>query len=119
MTKYELKIGHNVKFMGDFVVANTIENSFNKVSSSAASEQIKEKLKEITEAVADMCNHLPEDEARAAARDLDSLTKEVISSKPRRKWYQINAEGLIEAAKTVGELGAPVITAVSSLLALI
>ena len=119
MTKYEIRIGDNVRFMGDFVVANTIQDSFNKISSSAASDEIKENLKQLTEAVTDMCNNLPPDKAREAARDLEALTNEAISEKPRRKWYELNAQGLIEAARTVGQVAAPVISIVSSLLPLL
>lgn len=119
VTKYEIKIGDNVKFMGDFVVANTIQNSFNKISSSAASEAIKESLKQLTEAVTDMCNHLPQERAREAARDLETLTNEGLSDRPRRKWYELSSQGLIEAAKTVGQVAAPVISIVNSLLLLL
>lgn len=119
VTKYEIKIGDNVKFMGDFIVANTIQDSFNKISSSAASDEIKEKLKQLTEAVTDMCNHLSQEKAREAARDLETLTSEALSDKPRRKWYKLSAQGLIDAAKTVGQVAAPVISIIGSLLPLL
>lgn len=119
VTNYEIKIGDNVKFMGDVVVANTIQDSFNKMSSSAATDEMKEKLKQLTEAVIEMCNHLSQEKAREAARDLETLTSEALSDKPRRKWYELSAQGLIDAAKTVGHIAAPVIAIVGSLLPLL
>jgi len=119
MSNYNITIGDNVKFTGDLVVANTIQGSFNKISSSVASDEIKEKLKQLTEAVTDMCNQLPQDRAREAARDLEALTSEVLSDKPRRKWYELSAHGLIEAAKTVGQVAAPVISIITALLPLL
>jgi len=116
MTKYEIKFGDNNKFSGDFVVANSIQHSFNKISSSDASQEIKEKLKELSQAVAEMCEHLPHEKAREAARDLDTLTNEALSDKPRRKWYEMSADGLVKAAETVGKVAVPVITIVMSLL---
>lgn len=116
MTKYEITFGDNVKISGDFVVANTIQSSFNKISSSDVSQALKKELKELSEAVAEMCNHLPQDKAREAVRDLETLTNEAVSEKPRRRWYELSAKGLIEAAKVAGQVAAPVIAIVNSLL---
>ena len=116
---YEIKFGDNTKFVGNLVTADTIQGSFNKITTSAVSEELKTKLKTLSEAVADMCNHLPEDKAKEAARDLNALTEEALSKEPRRKWYELNSEGLIQAAKTVGEIAGPVVTAVKAVLSLL
>jgi hypothetical protein len=41
------------------------------------------------------------------ASDLKVLTEEASSEAPRPKWYQLSAEGVIEAAKSVEEIAAP------------
>lgn len=119
MSNYEIRFGDNAKFIGDFVVANTIQDSFNKISKSDASQELKEKLKELSEAVAEMCDRLPQDKARVAARDLDILTSEALSDKPRRKWCDMSAKNLIKVAQVVGQVAVPVITIVKSLLLLL
>lgn len=119
MTSYQINFGDNAKISGDFVVANTIQNSFNKISSSEVSEDLKAKFKELSEVVAEMSNHLPQDKARTAARDIEILTNEALSEHPRREWYELSAKGLIEAAKTVAQFTTTVTNAVKAVLALI
>ncbi len=98
--------------------ADSISNSFNKVAASSAPDELKEQLKRLSEAVAEMCKHLPDEEQqRQAAQDLKVLTDEAVSEEPRRKWYELSAEGLIEAARAVGEIASPVITTAKAVLA--
>ena len=119
MTNYEMKFGDNTKISGDFVVANTIQNSFNKIAASDGSTELKKKLEELHEAVAEMSNHLSPDGAREAAKDLDFLTSEATSENPRRKWYKMSADGLIKIAKTVEKVGLPVVKVVGETLKLL
>ncbi len=99
------------------VAADTINNSFNKIAKSDAPTELKEHLEKLNAAVKEMIQRLPEAEQKQAAQDLQTLTDEALSEKPRRKWYELSADGLIEAAKTVGEIAAPVITAAKAVLA--
>ena len=62
--------------------------------------ELKKKLQELAEQVAEMVKEAPEETAERAARDLEALTAEAISKEPRRKWYELSAEGLMDAAKT-------------------
>ncbi len=41
MSTYRVQFGDNAKICGDFVVANTIQESFNKVQSSKVSTDLK------------------------------------------------------------------------------
>lgn len=66
-----------------------------------------------------MTKHLPVEKARDAAKDLEALTTEAVSESPRKRWYDLSAEGLLEAAKTVGEMAAPVVTCVKALIPLL
>lgn len=99
------------------VAANTITNSFNKVAQSSAPDELKEQLTKLNEAVKEMLKHLPETEQKQVAQDLKVLTDEALSETPRRKWYELSADGLIEAAKAVGEIALPVITTAKAVLA--
>ena len=87
------------------VVAEKINESFNKVESSNLSDNLKEILKNLTAEVGKMSEHLPKDQAEQIANDLQSLTNEATSKKPRKKWWELSAEGIKDAAKSVGEVG--------------
>lgn len=119
VTNYQISIGDHAIFHGDFVVANTITNSFTKVKESGANQEIKDQLEKLHQAVAEMAQHLPTGKAREAASDLETLSKETISESPRKKWYDLSAEGLIEAAKTVGDIATPVVTCVKAILGIL
>ncbi len=119
MSSYQINIGDNTSLVGDFIVADTIQNSFNKSIASEISLELKRGIQELSKVVADLCNKLPVDKARQAARDLKTLTEEATSEKPRRKWYELSAEGLVEAAKTVGECVKPVAKSVKGILTLL
>ncbi len=112
-------ININNSTVGDVnqVAADTINNSFNKVADSNAPDELKEHLKTLNESVKQMIQSLPEAQQKQAAQDLQTLTDEALSEEPRRKWYELSAGGLIEAATTVGEIAAPVITAAKAVLA--
>lgn len=109
MSKTEITIGDNAYIIGDIITADTINDSFNNVASSDCDQELKEKTTELISVVAKMCENLPNDKAQEAARDLRAITAELTSKSPRQKWYEVSSEGLIEAAKAVGEIGKPVI----------
>ncbi|MDX2216801.1 MAG: hypothetical protein SFY66_26280, partial [Oculatellaceae cyanobacterium bins.114] len=51
--------------------------------------------------------------------DFDRFKLEALKDKPSRKWYSLSAEGLIDAAKSVGEVGKPVLEIISSISSLL
>lgn len=110
---------HGSTIHGDVnqVVAHTISDSFNKIKQSDAPDELKLKLEELNKAVAEMCKQLPEEKQKEVVQDLKVLTDEATSKTPRKKWYDLSAEGLIEAAKAVGEIATPVITTAKAVLA--
>jgi len=113
---YEIKLGNKSAFHGDFVVASTIQNSINKVDQADVNDQIKENLKELTGHVVELVKELDTDRAKQVARDLDTLSSEAISPEPRRKWYELSAGGLVEAANTVDRLATPIASTVKTVL---
>jgi len=86
---------------------------------SGIQEDLAKKLRELSAAVEKMIKNMPDDKARDVTDDLEKLVNEVSKEQPKKKWYQISADGLIEAAKTVGAIGTPVITITQSILKLL
>lgn len=101
------------------VAAQSIQDSFKKVSESSANDELKNQLIKLNEAVAEMLKVLSPAQQKQVASDLKVLTDEATSEAPRRKWYELNAQGLLEAAKAVGETALPVITAVNTVVGLL
>jgi hypothetical protein len=56
------------------------------------------------------------DRAKEAADDLDMLVKEATRDAPRKKWYELSAGGLLEAAKGVGTAGLSIIDLVNKIV---
>lgn len=119
MHQYNIKLGDHNVVHGDFVVAERIQNSFNRASEGDGSANLREQLQQLAREVADLVTRLPDEKAREAARDLDVLTQEALSPSPRRKWYQLAGEGLIEAAHAVGSIAGNVIKIVKGVLAIL
>lgn len=111
----------NVTVSGDFnlVTAENIQNSFNKAAGAPIQDDLKEALKTLTTQAAELAKHLPAKAAETVSKDLAALTAEAVSTEPRKAWYEISAKGLIDAAKAVAEMAAPVATAVGAVLALL
>ncbi|WP_339137698.1 MAG: COR domain-containing protein [Candidatus Electrothrix sp. GW3-4] len=99
--------------------SNEIKDSFNTVAQSDAEPALKAELERLCQQVEQMLPQLPEDKRKEAAQDLDSLVKEVTKESPRKKWYELSAEGLIEAAKACAGMAAPVTTTIKGILALL
>jgi uncharacterized protein YjbI with pentapeptide repeats len=80
---------------------------------------LEDKLKELAQAVSEMVRDMPDEKAKEIAGDLQTLVDEAGKDEPRRKWYELSGEGLIEAAKAVGSLGKPVIETTQAVLKLL
>jgi hypothetical protein len=101
------------------IVGSTITNSLNRVKQSDAPDDLKAKLLDLGKLVEQLVAKAPPEAQEQAAKSLDVLTKEATSKKPDRRWYEVSGEGLIEAAKTVADMAAPITTAVKAVLALL
>lgn len=105
---FQVSVG-NGSSVGSIVVASSIANSFNKLESADISQELKNTLVELNNAVDTMTKVMPNESAEQVARDLAMLTAELTSKSPRKEWWQLSLEGLKKAAKDVGEIGVPVI----------
>jgi hypothetical protein len=97
-------------------VINQIRDIYNQVASSTTSDNLKELLKALTESVSKMAEKLPEEKAKQVVNDLQSLTNEATSKKPRRQWWELSAKGVKEAAQAVGEVGKVVLQHLGQLI---
>jgi len=105
--------------VGNLVVANSINNSFNKIESAEISSELKQTLQDLAKAVGEMTSSMSKESAEQVARDLETLTSEAISKTPRRKWWQLSANGLKKAAENVGKIGLPVLNLVTTLITIL
>jgi CheY-like chemotaxis protein len=99
-------------FNGNLVVGKenqAIRESYNKITSAKIDSELKETLKQLTEAVASMNKELPEELAAEVTEDLGKLVDEATKPKPNKKWYSVSIDGLIAAAENLDKLGEPVI----------
>jgi hypothetical protein len=115
-----IQIG-NISVTGDFnvVTAQNIQDSFNKASAPGVADTLKEKLQALTVEVGKLAAQLPPEEAEKVSRDLQTLATEVTSKSPRKAWYELSGQGLIDAAKTVAAMAGPITKAVKAVLSVL
>jgi hypothetical protein len=109
-------IGDGTSITGDFVIAHSIAGSFNKAESASISNELRDLLKSLAKESAKMSEVLPKEAAKQVAQDLETLTAETTSKTPRKRWWQLSAEGLRQAAQDVGEIGKPVLQLVAQIV---
>lgn len=114
--KTEVKLGKNAVIFGDFVVAKSVKNSFNKADSANLPYELKKLLKDLAIEVGKMSEALSEEEASRAIRALDTIVDEASNTKPNREWWQISVDGLTKAAQKLAELGKPVLEILGKLV---
>lgn len=115
----KINLEQGAAFSGDVVIAENMQNSFNKGSSPDLSNNIQHLLRQLVGEVTTLCEKLEPTKAQATSRCLECFVREVTAPQPSEDWLRITGKTLIEAAKTVAELAAPVTTAVSSILRLL
>jgi len=123
MTKNEQNVSINGTVQGGVqvnqLVAQSITNALNRVQQSEAPDDLKARLTELNALVAQLVKKAQPEVQEKAAKNLETLTKEATSKAPDRAWYELSASGLLDAAKTVAEMAAPITTAVKAVLALL
>ncbi len=72
-------------------------------------ETLETELKDLSDAVQKMTQEMPETQAQEVTQDLQTLTEEATKDAPRKKWYELSGQGIIDAATAVGVAGKPVI----------
>jgi hypothetical protein len=116
---HRVSVGAGTTIQGNFIVAAEIHDSFNQVQQSSASQELKEKLGLLCQQIEEMAKLLPEGKQKEVSQDLSSFVAEATKEAPRKKWYELSAEGLIEAAKACAGMASPVIATVKDVVALL
>jgi hypothetical protein len=111
--------GSNIVSGNNNVINQRIQDSFNKVEGSDTQADLKETLKQLTNAVAVMAKSLSAEQAAETADDLSKLVDEATKPKPNKKWYSVSIDGLINAAENVERVGEPVINLSQKVLSLL
>jgi hypothetical protein len=83
------------------------------------SPELDQRLDELRALVETLAARLPPAKAAAVRDDLDGLTAQAKSEKPTKKWYEVSADGLIEAANSVVGMAEPVTKAVNAVVKII
>jgi hypothetical protein len=99
-------------------IDSTITDSFKRIETSDANEELKALLAQLVAAVTEVVKRLPESAATAAGRDLNDFTQEATSERPRKGVLEAFGNGLKRAAEVVGEIGGPVVKLVTAIVAL-
>src|SRR5262249_40394949 len=111
-------LGDGTVVHGDLVVAGSINESFNRAKQVAGDGQLRELLQRLASQVGAILEKLEPDQAKRAADDLETLTKEAQRQTPRLQWWELSLNGLKDAAQSVAAIGAPVVETVKLLLPL-
>ena len=119
MNHIDVTLGDGTVIHGDFVVANSIKDSFNKTESSAISPDLKAQLKQLASEIGKISQLLPPEKAQQAAQDLSTLTTEATNKAPRKSWWELSMKGLADAAKSVGDIVKPILDIPAKLTALV
>jgi internalin A len=113
VSNIEINIGKNAK-VGDLAVGEKIKLS--KTAGTDSGEEIKALLQQLAEQVAKVAEKLADEEAAADVADnLERFTAEVTKDNPKQKWWLLSAEGIREAAESVGTAGTTTITLLEKL----
>jgi flagellar biosynthesis/type III secretory pathway protein FliH len=118
--EHNIRIGNvGGSITGNIGIDSPISNSFNRIQNSAVDDELKNKLAELTAAVAELCKQLHEEQAQGAARDLQTFTEEATAEASRRSILEVIGNSLSKTAETVQQGGGPVISRVKAVLVLV
>jgi hypothetical protein len=100
---------------GPINVAGTFTNN-GTIISSVGDQQLQAALTSLNGLAKQLADKLPDDQKEAIANKAEALTKAAAASKPDKSMIEFTGKGLVEAAKSVAEMAAPIATAVGAIL---
>jgi len=115
-TSVSITVGDN--FSGT-IITGIAKDSFNKIESADITNELKDTLKQLVQAVEVIKRSMPEEQATEVSDDLKKLVEEATKEAPKQKWYSVSIDGLTKAAENLGKVGEPVIKLASKVLALL
>lgn len=114
-----VRLGDGNVIHGNLVIANSIQESFNRVQESSTNKTLKETLQSLASQLGTLIEMLDPESAENAAEALATLTKEAAREKPRREWWELSLNTIKEIATTVRDVGKPVLDTVGILAPLL
>lgn len=100
---------------GSVIAAEKIENSFNSLQESKASDDAKTLLEQLLNEIKVLNGKVPEQAIQTLSEESETLITEAIKEQPRKKYLGLSLEGIKEAALTLKELGEPIINIATKL----
>jgi hypothetical protein len=97
----------------------SIQDSFKTINDSGAGEELKTKLTDLTNAVAELCKALPAEQAETTARDLKTFNEEATAKAPRKSILEAIGGALSKTAEAVATVGPPVVALVKAILLIV
>lgn len=123
VTNNNVTIGNNNNFTGNTVIASILKDCNNTISNmnpeNEKEESLKQKLTDLKILIEKLCIELPEDQSEQVAKDMDGISKEVTSRKPRKANIDLFAKGILETAQYCSSLVEPITQAINSVMLLI
>ena len=106
-----INIGELNQVAGDYI------RKSRELAAGAPQEDLSEALTSLTQKVDELTRKTADPAAQeVATRKLKQLTEEAASPKPDTEMLKVTGKGLVEAAKAVAEMAAPIATAVGAVL---
>jgi hypothetical protein len=96
-------------------VVNTVSQN---VSQAYATDDLKALLKQLAECIAELAPKIDAAHAERMGSDVKTLSEEMKGLR-RPPWYKLALEGIMETAKTIGEVGKPILEIAAKLLPLL
>lgn len=114
-----LNFGSGASFTGPLAVGQTISQTYNKIA-GVEDSGLRKKLEEMVIQVGKLIEKLDSDESKTeVSEQLSTFVEQAKKEKPSKKLIEVTSDGMLEAAKTVASLAAPVTVAVKSVLDLL
>jgi hypothetical protein len=108
-------VGHGNSVSVSAAFANT-----GTMISHVESTELKTALTSLEQLIRQLVQRFPDDaDKQAIANKAEAMTKEAIAPKPDKSMLKVTGRGLVEAAKTMADLAAPIATAVAAVLSLL
>jgi hypothetical protein len=117
---HRVSVSGGATVSGTLVVATSVTDAFKTaIGDSPATTALKDSLAELCEELDKLLPALSAQLQGECKKDLEVLITEATKTAPRKKWYELSADGLIDAAKTCGAMAAPVIAVVQRIVSLL
>ena len=81
--------------------------------------EIKVLIKQLNQEIERVASKVDPGQVKKMGKNLEALSKELVSEEPERRWYEVSIEGIMDAAKAVGAIADPVFSIAEKLLKLL